>query len=493
MRKGEITRLINPIPTSFVPAHLSARPADFVVTPVNPAYPVDPIAPADRPALSPDYAIAEGRLFYKGLDVAALAEQPGADGAPVYVRHLPSLRHNAWQLAEWFRIAKERTGYPGGLTLAFASKANPSEPVVRTLLQSGTAYECSSSFDVDILRHAAAQGWVDADRALFINGFKVPAYRANVFRLRSEGFTRITPIFDDLDEIGPFIDSGLTFDVGVRSRTDSNGQEVNRFGMDDDTLAEAADRILHSENLRLTTFHAMQTVSAARGLQYMTMVTHSLRSYARLRRITPTLHQFDIGGGTPARTAAMDHLDWMTQLLTTMMAVCAEEDVPVPDLIVESGRYLVQDHAFRVFRAIRGRRAADGVDFYILNGSIMSTFPDAWALGDRFTVLPVNHWDQPFQPARLAGITCDHDDVYPTHQMADTPLSLPVDPDGLLVGFFDCGAYQETIGGRGGAKHCMLPEGPEIIIDEAADGSPLITIHAGQTCRNVLTHLGYSL
>jgi len=396
----------------------------------------------------------------------------------------------------WFEIAKFVTGYPGAFTLAFASKANPSEPVARTLLQSGTAYECSSAYDIEVVRHGAANGWLDATRTIFINGFKLPAYTRAVLNLRHDGFRNIIPIFDDLDEITPYAESGLTFDVGLRSRTDSNGAEINRFGMNDDEMAEAADRIMHSDTLRLTTFHAMQTVSASKGAQYLLMIANSLRAYARLRRICLTLHCFDIGGGTPARNADMNHQAWMIDLLNVIIEVCAEEGIPVPDLIIESGRYLVQDHAFRLFHVFKRKATDDGIPYYMIDGSIMSTFPDAWALGDQFTVLPVNHWESEFNAARLAGITCDHDDVYPTHAMPDAaPLALPVDvQQGLVVGFFDCGAYQETLGGRGGVKHCMLPEGAELILDEDAHGCIyLVQERAGQNARGVLQNLGYSL
>ncbi len=450
--------------------------------------------PNQPPALPSEFHVLNGKLFYKGLDVLALAQQadPADDqSAPIYVRHLPSLRHNVTQLQDWFRVAKMRTGYKGELTLAYASKANPSEPVVRTLLSAGTAYECSSAYDIEVVRHAAAHGWLDSNRTIFINGFKLPAYTRNVLKLRADGYEHIVPIFDDVDEIAAFAESGLTFDVGVRSRTDSNGDEIVRFGMDDDGMAEAADRIAHSDNLRLTTFHAMQGISATRGLHYTNAVRHSLRSYARLRRIAPSLHRFDIGGGMPARNAQLDHLDWLTQLLQTMIEVCEQEDVPVPDLIIESGRYLVQDHAFRLFHVFKTKNTEDGIPYYMIDGSIMSTFPDAWALGDQFTVLPVNGWNGEFGAARLAGITCDHDDVYPTHRMADIPLSLPTETEGLIIGFFDCGAYQETLGGRHGAKHCMLPEGPEIILDEDPSGQIVLEELPGQNALCVLDSLGY--
>ncbi len=444
------------------------------------------------PSLPQGFEVYNGRLFHQGLDLLSFLQHPVNNQGriempttPMYVRRLSVLRDNYEQLYRWFEVAKLRTGFPGKLSVAFASKANPAEPVVRTLLQAGAAYECSSAFDVDVARRAVASGWLDRERTIFANGFKIPVYAENLIRLRAEGFSHITPIFGELDEIAPFADSGLTFDVGVRLRTDSVGP--NRFGLSLPDMETAAHEIMALGNLRLTTFHAMQTIPASRGLPYQTALVRSLRGYAQLRRIAPTLHQFDLGGGLPGRNADMDFQDWMIQVLQNVMAVCHEEEIPTPNLIIESGRYLVQDHACKMFHIVKSKMADDGIPFYMIDGSIMSNFPDAWALGDAFTVLPINHWDGPFCQARLSGLTCDPDDVYPTRRMPDTPLELPADANGLIVGFFACGAYQETLGGRHGAKHCLLPEGPELVLDEELN----YTYQSGQSVAQVLDNLGY--
>jgi diaminopimelate decarboxylase len=62
---------------------------------------------------------------------------------PLYIRRLAALRDNYHSLKGWFEAAKRAVGYPGSLLVAYASKANPSQPVVRTLLQAGAAYELS--------------------------------------------------------------------------------------------------------------------------------------------------------------------------------------------------------------------------------------------------------------------------------------------------------------------------------------------------------------
>src|SRR5258707_9894518 len=448
------------------------------------------------PTLPDGFYVQNGRLIHQGIDLMSFVQRPVNNqgrielpSTPLYIRRLPALRDNYSALEHWFEIAKERTGFPGRLTVAYASKANPSEPVARTLLQMGAAHECSSSFDVEVVRHAAAAGWLDSNRTIFANGFKIPDYIRNLIRLRAEGFLNVGPIFDDLDEIEAFADSGLTFEVGLRLRTDSNS--MNRFGMTAQDLEVAAWRVMETYNLDLTTFHAMQTISMKRGEQYQQALANSLRIYAKLYRIAPSLYRFNLGGGLPGRNSGMDFQGWMTRTLETVIAVCDEENIPIPDLILECGRYLVQDHACKLFNIVKAKMADDDVPFYMVNGSIMSNFPDAWALGDEFTVLPVNHWDSDFGPARLAGLTCDRDDIYPTNRMEDVPLSLPTESDGLIVGFFDCGAYQETLSGRHGTKHCLLPEGSELILDEDEDGGLFYSYLPGQTSVEVLGNLGY--
>ena len=116
-------------------------------------------------ALPEGFEIIDGRLFQDGLDLMALLETPvSVDGrlerpaTPAYVRRLARPRDNFHRLHDWFAASKVAFAYPGELLVAYASKANPAEPVVRTLLRAGAAYECSSAFDVDILRHAHCPG-----------------------------------------------------------------------------------------------------------------------------------------------------------------------------------------------------------------------------------------------------------------------------------------------------------------------------------------------
>jgi arginine decarboxylase len=130
--------------------------------------------------------------------------------------------------------------------------------------------------------------------------------------------------------------------------------------------------------------------------------------------------------------------------------------------------------------------------WYIIDGSIMSSFPDSWALQEHFIVLPLNHLDKPFRQVQLGGLTCDSDDVYPP-KTSHSPLYLPVETENLHIGFFSIGAYQEMLGGVGGSKHCVIPEAYELLIEWGENGRYQFHLLSGQSGADVLSNLGYQI
>ena len=186
-----------------------------------------------------------------------------------------------------------------------------------------------------------------------------------------------------------------------------------------------------------------------------------------------------------------DYHAFVRLLLSTMQEVMSRYDVPVPDIMGEFGRYTTAEHGAHLFRIITDKENGSPRPWYIIDGSIMTSFPDSWALGEHFIVLPLNNLDQPFQQVQLGGITCDSDDVYPP-KPSQSPLYLPVNTEELYIGFFSIGAYQEMLGGVKGSKHCVLPEANELIIDHPAGSSPQYTVISGQSAGDVLRNLGYA-
>ena len=452
--------------------------------------------------------VRNGRLFMEDLDLTALLTGKGVGAkpdrrlpSPLEIVYLPLIGYRIRQMNQMFAEAIDEVGYDGRFYYTYASKANAAEEVIRTTLASGAHHEMSSTVDVDIARIMIRRGLLTPDRFVICNGFKAAgtSYAANILQLRAI-HDKVIPVIEDLNELPYLIESELPFAVGLRFKTYGHHETLaeaeaanSRFGLDSAQLWKAADYIAAAPNLNLTLFHAMVGSQILDEESFVAWLKPGMETYARLRQRHPSLRIFDFGGGMPVPMTLdfdFDYHQFIRLLLTNLQAICGRYDVPVPDVMGEFGRYTTSEHGAHLFKIVTAKDNRSQLPWYIIDGSIMSSFPDSWALQEHFIVLPLNHLDKPFQQVQLGGITCDSDDVFPP-KTSRSPLYLPVETDDLYIGFFSIGAYQEMLGGVGGSKHCVVPEAYEVIIDRDGDGRYQFQILAGQSEADVLSNLGY--
>ena len=424
--------------------------------------------------------------------------------SPLEVAFLPNIRAQVQTMERCFERAIDELGYPAPFHFAFASKANTAEEIVRSTLTAGAHHEMSSNVDVEIARQMIRAGLLAPDRLVLANGFKGPgsAYARNLLQLRGE-HPRVVPVLEDASELESFAGHGVEFELGIRFRkpneVDTSGDNDSRFGLDADEVVRLATGIDRTPGSRLVLLHAMFGSASHDEEEFVAALEPGLDLYARLGRQHPHLRFFDFGGGVPGRTTLDDTFDYdrfARLLLRKAVARCAVHGTKPPALIGEFGRYTVSEHAAHLFQVITVKQNGSALPWYLVDGSIMTSFPDTWALGEHFICLPLNHLDRPFRRVRLGGITCDRDDVYPPRG-STAPLFLPdLDAEDLrdsplYLGFFSVGAYQEMLGGVRGSKHCVLPEATEILIDRDHDGAFACDILPGHTTEDVLHNLGY--
>jgi len=451
-----------------------------------------------------------GRLHMDSLDLAQLFHDYGNDQglgrtlpSPLEIVYLPIIRRQIRRMRQVFAEAIAAEGYQGQFHYAYASKANAAEEeVIRTTLGAGAHHEMSSTVDVEIARIMRARGLLPPERMVICNGFKTPGldYAANIVRFRRQ-HANLIPVVEDLAELKPLVEAREHFDVGLRQKSygpHADEQEMDtynsRFGMAIEDIRRAADYVAAAPNLSLKMYHAMVGSQILDEEAFVEWLTPPMHLYARLRQQYDSLTIFNFGGGMPvAMTLDFDfnYGRFARRLLAQMQQVCAEYEVPVPDIMGEFGRYTTSEHGAHLFRVVTVKDNNSKLPWYIIDGSIMTSFPDSWALSEHFIVLPLNHLDGPFRQVQLGGITCDSDDVYPP-KPSQSPLYLPVETDDLRLGFFSIGAYQEMLGGVKGSKHCVLPEANELIVDRDNDGRLQFNLLSGQATGDVLRNLGYN-
>ncbi len=450
----------------------------------------------------------EGRLFLEDMDLAALFLGDGSSNglgrtlpSPLEIVYLPIIRRQIRRMKKLFAEVMDELDYDGQFLYAYASKANAAEEVIRTTLSAGAHHEMSSTADVDIALVMKERGLLPEDRLVICNGFKPAgtAYAKNILRLKAV-HDKVIPIVEDFSEFPPLEESGFTFDVGLRQKSYGHHNDEaemdrhnSRFGFDVDGMWDAAEYIGATSNLNLKIYHAMVGSQILDEEGFISWLKPPMEVYARLRKEHPSLTIFDFGGGVPVPMTLdfdFDYREFVGRLLSILLELCAQQGVPVPDVMGEFGRYTTSEHGAHLFKIITVKENNSKLPWYLIDGSIMSSFPDSWALSEHFIVLPLNHLDKPFRRVQLGGMTCDSDDIYPP-KPSKSPLYLPVESDDLYIGFFSIGAYQEMLGGVRGSKHCVLPEAYELIIDRQQNGAYSFELIKGQTVDDVLRNLGY--
>lgn len=432
----------------------------------------------DRHGIAPEGPITDfltreqGQILLGGQ--ANLNRLANRHGAPLEVVYTPQITTQVERMRTWAEEARQISEYTGTFLYAYATKANFAAEAVATALAAGVHYETSAAADVMIAQRLWRQGTLPKGRLIFCHGSKEPNYLAAIRELRSDGCETITPVLDDLNELEDLITCPHSMQFGVRERAAGNrdgrhpGQD--RFGLSGAEITRAAEMIAASRH-RLVLYHAMIGSQVEDEAHFLNTLRDSVVGYCRLRQQVPTLRYFNFGGGVPTSGYRLgfefDYVGFLTRLMRVIRDTCTEYDVPMPDLVGEFGRYTVATHSVFLLEVGAVKSGQPGEpDWYLVNGSLMVSLPDSILVeGQEFVIVPLNGWDRPVRPVRLAGRrTCDSDDVYPRPDQP--PLMLPDIGEGLVLAICGVGAYQQMISGRGGAHHCLSPEPARVVFSQ---------------------------
>jgi len=188
-----------------------------------------------------------------------------------------------------------------------------------------------------------------------------------------------------------------------------------------------------------------------------------------------------------------DYQYMIDEILNQINITCAEAEVPVPHIFTEFGSFTVGESGGAIYEILYQKQQNDREKWNMINSSFITTLPDTWAISKRFIMLAVNRWNDEYERVLLGGLTCDSDDYYNSEQnMAAIYLPKFRKEKPLYIGFFNTGAYQETIGGFGGLQHCLIPSPKHILIDRDKNNNITTKLFSEQqTSEQLLNILGY--
>lgn len=445
-----------------------------------------------------EFYLENDQLFFHDIDLMQLVEEYGA---PLKFTYLPKISDNIKRAKSWFARAIKKHDYKATYNYSYCTKSSHFKHVLNEALKNDIHIETSSAFDINIVKSLKAEGKITDHTFVICNGFKRDQYIQNIASLINEGHQNCIPIIDNYEEIDLLSDAiEKDFKIGIRIASEEEPKfefYTSRLGIGYKNIVPFYEnQIKNNEKIELKMLHFFINTGIRDNAYYWNELAKCLKVYTRLKKVCPTLDSLNIGGGFPIKNSLAFEYDYaymVDEIVNQINLACKEEGVPVPHIFTEFGSFTVGESGGAIYKVLYQKQQNDREKWNMINSSFITTLPDTWAINKRFIMLAINRWNDEYERVLLGGLTCDSDDYYNSEQHVNAIYLPKFKKDKpLYIGFFNTGAYQETIGGFGGLQHCLIPSPKHILINKDKDGTIKTELFSNeQTSEQLLSILGY--
>ncbi len=448
------------------------------------------------------FDLRDGYLTFHGVSLKYLIDK---HETPFRFIYLPKIGDQIKKARNLFNRSIKNSGYKGKYYFCYCTKCNHFHHVINEALKHNVNLETSSAFDIDLILNLLRDGKIDKNRTIIHNGYKTDDYLRKIIALQDMGFTNSIIILDSTKELSRItqLNAKTRIKIGFRMAINEQAQSAyytSRLGIRHTELLDFfRNEVKDNEKVELKMLHSFVDSGIKDTLYYWGEFQKALKLYIELKKESETLDSFNLGGGFPIR----NHLGFeynyeymINEIINNIKEACNKEDIVEPDIYTEFGKYTVGEAGAIIFKVIEQKKQNDTEMWYLINNSLMNTIPDAWSIHEKFILLPLNKWDNEYQRVNIGGISCDHSDYYNSEDLNQEILLPKYDEDDeepLYIGFFHTGAYQDSISGYGGIKHCLIPSPKHVIIDRDSKGNFTHTVYREeQSAEEMFKILGYN-
>ena len=300
---------------------------------------------------------------------------------PVLVRFPGILHQRVRALHEAFSQARGAAGFRGHYTSVYPIKVNQQRRVVEELMapaNGDVGLEAGSKPELMAVLGLSRQRGV-----IVCNGYKDREYVRLALIAKALGH-RVYIVVEKQSELQLIMDESKKLDIrpsiGVRVRLASLGRgkwqntggEKAKFGLSAQQLLSVVERLTQESMLpalELLHVHMGSQIANIRDIQKgMREVS---RYYAELRHMGANIDCVDVGGGlsidydgTRSRgDFSMNYSlqEYANNIVQSLAEICAENDLPHPNIFTESGRAMTAHHAVLVCDVIDHETAGEAV------------------------------------------------------------------------------------------------------------------------------------
>ncbi len=445
-----------------------------------------------------EFKLDGDHLKFHDIDLMNLVE---TYGAPLKFTYLPKISENIQRAKTWFARAIEKHDYKGTYNYSYCTKSSHFKHILVEALSNDIHIETSSAYDINIVENLKEEGKITKDTFVICNGFKREEYIENIGRLINSGHENCIPIIDNYEELALLGDAiERDFKIGIRIASEEEPKfefYTSRLGIGYKNIVPFyEDQVKYNDKVELKMLHFFINTGIKDNAYYWNELLKCLKVYTKLKKVCPTLDSLNIGGGFPIKNSLAFDYDYnymIDEIINQINITCASEGVPVPHIFTEFGSFTVGESGGAIYEILHQKQQNDREKWNMINSSFITTLPDTWAINKRFIMLAVNRWYDEYERVLLGGLTCDSDDYYNSEQHVNAIYLPKFKKDRpLYIGFFNTGAYQESIGGFGGLQHCLIPSPKHILIQKDSEGKLETSVFTPQqTSEQLLSILGY--
>jgi arginine decarboxylase len=440
-------------------------------------------------------------LTFHGVSLKHLIKKYGT---PFRFIYLPKIGDQIKKARNLFKKAIKNNAYKGRYNFCYCTKCNHFYHVIHEALKHDVDLETSSSFDIDLILSLYEKGEFSKDIKIIHNGYKTDDYLDKIIKLHKLGFYNTITVLDSTYELNRLLRFGVdsVLKIGLRMAINEEAQSAyytSRLGIPHSEIIEFFEKnIRDNERVELKMLHFFVDSGMKDTPYFWGEFQKALKLYVDLKKKSEKLDSFNLGGGFPIRSHLGFEYNYeymINELINNIKEACTKEQVKEPDLYTEFGKYTVGESGAIVFQVLEQKQQNDAETWYIVNNSLMNTIPDAWSIQEKFILLPINKWKNEYGRVNIGGISCDHSDYYNSEDLNQEvllPLYDSKDKEPLYLGFFHTGAYQDSVSGYGGIKHCLIPSPKHVIIDRDDQGNIIDTVYREeQSVNEMFKILGY--
>ncbi|MHC5201695.1 type III PLP-dependent enzyme domain-containing protein [Myroides sp. LJL119] len=446
-----------------------------------------------------EFKLNKDNLTFHNIDLMGLVEKYGT---PLKFTYLPQISNNISKAKDMFRKAMEKNKYKANYYYCYCTKSSHFSYVLDEAFKNDIHVETSSAFDINIVEKLLETGKINEDTFVICNGFKREAYIDNIARLINEKHDNTIPIIDNYEELDLLQEQiDKKFKIGIRIASEEEPKfefYTSRLGIGYKNIVPFyRKQIADNPQVELKMLHFFINTGIRDTSYYWNELLKCLKVYIALKKECPTLDSLNIGGGFPIKNSLAFEFDYqymIDEIINQIKISCDEAGVAVPNIFTEFGSYTVGESGGAIYQILYQKQQNDREKWNMIDSSFITTLPDSWAINKKFIMLPINRWNDTYERILLGGLTCDSDDYYNSEQNLNA-IYLPKysKEKPLYIGFFNTGAYQDTIGGFGGIHHCLIPQPKHILIDKDENGIIATELFSEQqTAEQVLDILGYN-